>query len=227
MNGLIKTIREKSGTTQEQFAMEIKVTALSVHRWETGKTLPEKTERLRIYEFCQNHNIDISEEIEKEIQIENSSGDQILYHGSKKGISGTIKPISHQHCDYGKGFYLGTTPLHPLTLICSEFSPILYTVRLNLKDLKVLQVPFSIEWALLIAYHRGYMEEAKGSMIYKKYETLSKGYDVIQGCIADDRMYKVMKSFFEKEITDVALFKSLSALDLGTQYVLKTQKACD
>ena len=71
------------------------------------------------------------------------------------------------------------------------------------------------------------MEEAKGSMIYKKYETLSKGYDVIQGYIADDRMYKVMKSFFEKEITDAALFKSLSALDLGTQYVLKTQKACN
>lgn len=153
--------------------------------------------------------------------------DKILYHGSKKGIFGAIQPISRQYCDFGRGFYLGTDPLQPLTLICMEKNPVVYQIKLDLKDLNVLQVPFSIEWALLIAYHKGYMEEAKGSMIYKKYETLSKGYDVIQGYIADDRMYKVMKSFFEKEITDAALFKSLSALDLGTQYVLKTQKACN
>jgi hypothetical protein len=50
--------------------------------------------------------------------------------------------------------------------------------------------------------------------------------DVILGYIANDRMYRVMKSFFEKEITDVALLHSLSALDLGRQYVAITEKAC-
>ena len=59
-----------------------------------------------------------------------------------------------------------------------------------------------------------------------KYENMAKGYDVILGYIADDRMYRVMKSFFEKEITDVALLNSLSALDLGKQYVAITEKAC-
>ena len=55
---------------------------------------------------------------------------------------------------------------------------------------------------------------------------MAKGYDVILGYIANDRMYRVMKSFFEKEITDVALLHSLSALDLGRQYVAITEKAC-
>ncbi len=80
---------------------------------------------------------------------------------------------------------------------------------------------------MLIAYYRGYMNEVKGSEIYKKYERLADGYDVILGYIANDRMYRVMKSFFEKEITDVALIHSLSALDLGRQYVIKTEKACN
>lgn len=71
------------------------------------------------------------------------------------------------------------------------------------------------------------MKEAKGSEIYEKYQRMADGYDVIVGYIANDRMYRVMKSFFEKEITDVALIHSLSALDLGCQYVCKTQKSCD
>lgn len=56
---------------------------------------------------------------------------------------------------------------------------------------------------------------------------MAVGCDVISGYISDDRMYRVMKSFFEKEITDVALINSLSTLDLGKQYVCKTQKACN
>ena len=100
-------------------------------------------------------------------------------------------------------------------------------MKLDLTGLKVLKVEMNLEWAMLIAYYRGYMDEVKGGEIYKKYERMADGYDVILGCIANDRMYRVMKSFFEKEITDVALIHSLSALDLGRQYVCKTQKACD
>ena len=79
---------------------------------------------------------------------------------------------------------------------------------------------------MLIAYYRGYMNEVKGSSIYNKYAKMAEGYDVIRGYIANDRMYQVMKRFFEKEITDVALINSLSALDLGEQYVCITEKAC-
>ena len=100
-------------------------------------------------------------------------------------------------------------------------------MKLDLTGLKVLKVEMNLEWAMLIAYYRGYMNEVKGSEIYKKYERLADGYDVILGYIANDRMYRVMKSFFEKEITDVALIHSLSALDLGRQYVIKTAKACN
>lgn len=43
--------------------------------------------------------------------------------GSKKGIVGKIASISREYCDFGKGFYCGTNPMQPLTLISSEVQP--------------------------------------------------------------------------------------------------------
>ena len=41
-----------------------------------------------------------------------------LYHGSKAGIDGPIRPIGSSVNDFGRGFYLGDEPSQPLTLIC-------------------------------------------------------------------------------------------------------------
>ena len=227
MNKLIKTIRQSAKMNQEQFAKVLGTTSLSVNRWENGKTQPNKMAQTQLFEFCKINNIDMSDFITKQIKREFDDDKLIVYHGSKKGLQGKIEPISRESCDFGKGFYLGSNPAQPLTLICDEDKPVLYTMKLNLTGLKVLKVEMNLEWAMLIAYYRGYMDEVKGSKIYKKYEKMVDGYDVILGYIANDRMYRVMKSFFEKEITEVALIHSLSALDLGYQYVCKTQKACD
>ena len=227
MDKLIKTIRQSAGMNQEQFAKALGTTTLSINRWENGKTQPNKMAQTQLFEFCKRNNIDMFDFIAKQVKREPDDDRLIVYHGSKKGLQGRIEPTSRESCDFGKGFYLGTDPAQPLTLICDEDKPVLYTMKLDLTGLKVLKVEMNLEWAMLIAYYRGYMDEVKGSEIYKKYERMADGYDVILGYIANDRMYRVMKSFFEKEITDVALIHSLSALDLGRQYVCKTQKACD
>lgn len=226
MDKLIKTIRQNAGMSQEQFAKALGTTTLSINRWENGKTQPSKMAQTQLFEFCKKHDIDLFDYIVRQVKRESDDERLIVYHGSKKGIVGKIAPISRESCDFGKGFYLGTDPAQPLTLICDEKKPILYTMKFDLTGLKVLEVEMNLEWAMLIAYYRGYMEEVKGNDIYKKYEKMADGYDVILGYIANDRMYRVMKSFFEKEITDEALIHSLSALDFGRQYVCKTQKAC-
>lgn len=227
MDKLIKTIRQSAGMNQEQFAKALGTTALSINRWENGKTQPNKMAQTQLFEFCKKNNIDLFDYIAKQVNRKADDDKFIVYHGSKKGISGRISPISREFCDFGKGFYLGTDPAQPLTLICDEEKPVFYTMKFDLTGLKVLNVEMNLEWAMLIAYYRGYMDEVRGSEIYRKFEKMAEGYDVIYGYIANDRMYRVMKSFFEKEITDAALIHSLSALDLGRQYVCKTEKACD
>jgi len=226
MDKLIKTIRQTVGMSQEQFADALGTTALSVNRWENGKTQPNKMAQTQLFEFCKKNNVDLFDYIACRIKTTADDGSVVVYHGSKRGLSGDIAPTSRASCDFGKGFYLGTDPAQPLTLICDEDKPVIYTMKLDLTDLSVLSVDMDIEWAMLIAYYRGYMDEVKGSAVYRKYQALADGYDVVHGYIADDRMYRVMKSFFDKEITDAALINSLSALDLGSQYVCKTAKAC-
>ena len=226
MKQLIRTIRNKANLNQEQFAKSLGTTVLSINRWENGKTIPNKMAQAQLYEFCKARKIDLFDYLINQFKTESNDNKLIVYHGSKKGIVGDIAPKSREFCDFGKGFYLGTDASQPLTLICDEKKPKFYALKFDLTDLKVLHVDLGIEWAMLIAYYRGYMNEVNGSSIYNKYAKMAEGYDVIRGYIANDRMYQVMKRFFEKEITDVALINSLSALDLGEQYVCVTEKAC-
>ncbi len=149
-----------------------------------------------------------------------------LYHGSKSGICGDIAPVSRERCDFGKGFYMGTDRIQPLTLICNYPNPVIYTLSVDLSGLEILDVKIGLQWALLVAYHRGKMASVKHSSIYQHIAKLSKDCDMIIGYIANDRMFVVLDRFFNGEITDLALINSLSALKLGKQYVALTEKAC-
>ena len=226
MNELMRYIRASANMNQEQFASALGTTVQSINRWENGKTLPNNMAQKQIYQFCLGNNINISEHIIHAKEFAHSDDKLILYHGSKKGLQGEIAPVSHKACDFGKGFYMGTTALQPLTLICAEAKPKFYTVELDLTGLKVLRVGIDMDWAMLIAYYRKEMEEAKGTAIYEKYAHFADGCDIIVGHIANDRMYTELSRFFNRTLTDVALLNCLSALDPGMQYVAVTEKAC-
>lgn len=227
MPNLIKSIRLESGLNQEEFAKELGTSVQSINRWENDKTSPNKMAQSEIFEFYKKHNLKLSNILLKDNDFNLNEGELILYHGSRNGITSDIRPISRERCDFGKGFYLGCDMLQPLTLISNETNPKFYKIKLNTTNLKIYSVGTDLEWAMIIAYYRGYLDDYKGTKIYNKYSTLTKGYDIIKGPIADDRMYKVMNSFFNKEITDIQLLNSLSALNLGIQYTCKTEEACN
>ena len=226
MNELIKYIRASANMNQEQFASALGTTPLSINRWENGKTLPNRMAQTQLYNFCKEHAIDVAQLIIDTKAYGDTDNKLVLYHGSKKGIVGDIAPISRDECDFGRGFYMGTNTLQPLTLVCNEDKPKFYTVELDMTGLKVLTVEIGMDWAMLIAYYRKEMESAKGTPIYEKYAHMADGYDVIIGYIANDRMYTELSRFFNKTLTDVALINCLSALDLGKQYVAISEKAC-
>ena len=225
MQDLIREIRYRLGYSQEQLASALGISPVSISRWENGKAKPSVLAEKQIFEICRDRQLDLADFIVGRVKL-NEEG-LILYHASRNGISGPVQPISRSRCDFGRGFYMGTDPLQPLTLVCNENHPVFYAVAFDTADLKVLNVEVGLEWAMLIAFYRGYMDNAKESPLYKKYAHMADGVDVIAGYIADDRMYQVLTDFFEQRITDTALLGSLSALKLGRQYAAITQKACD
>lgn len=227
MYKLIREIRSRANMTQEQFASAIGTTVVSINRWENGKSLPNQLSQTNIFHFCRTQNIDVAALVLEVLRYDQVDDRQIFYHGSKRGLEGSIAPISREECDFGRGFYMGTSTLQPLTLICAEDKPKFYTVALDLSDLNVLEVGIDIDWAMMIAYNRKQMERVAGTPIYDKYQHFADGYDVVAGYIANDRMYTELARFFNGTITDTALLKCLAVLDLGKQYVAVSQKACD
>ena len=232
MQDLIKKIRSHMNMNQTEFAELLNVTFATVNRWENGRALPNKLAQDKIYDLCKEYDVPVYDMVLEKIEaasgsIELEKGRVLLYHGSKSGIEGDIAPLSRKQCDFGAGFYMGTEPSQALTLICDYESARFYMVSVATDKLKVLDVPADIEWAMLVAYHRGRMETVKGTPFYEKYQAMTEENDLVIGSIANDRMFYVIDSFFQGSLTDEALVNSLSALELGKQYVAVTQKGCD
>ena len=232
MQDLIKKIRSHMNMNQTEFAERLNVTFATVNRWENGRALPNKLAQDKIYDLCKEYDVPVYDMVLEKIDaasgsIELEKGRMLLYHGSKSGIEGDIAPKSRKQCDFGEGFYMGTEPSQALTLICDYESAKFYIVSISVDSLAVLDVPADLEWAMIVAYHRGRMEKIKGTPFYSKYQEMTKDKDLVIGSIANDRMFFVIDNFFIGNITDAALINSLSALELGKQYVAVTQKGCD
>ena len=231
MHTIIKSIRSHLNMSQTEFAELLGVTFATVNRWENGRAKPNKLAQTKIYDICRERTVplyqmvlDKIERVTAEIEVE--EGHILLYHGSKNGIDGAIALRSREHCDFGKGFYMGTDPSQCLTLICDFPDSRFYVMSVNLNDLQSIEIPVGIDWAMLVAYNRDKMQNIQGTKLYRKYGGMTKECDLVIGCIADDRMFFVIDSFFQGTITDAALIHSLSALNMGKQYVMVTRKGC-
>lgn len=232
METLIKQIRDYLNLSQAELAERLNVTFATVNRWENGRAVPNKLAQTTLYDICKENEVPVYDitldRIAKSAEAISIPKDHILlYHGSKSGIEGKIEPKSRSQCDFGKGFYMGTDPSQALTLICDYEKSKFYIVSVDLSDLNMIEVPADIEWAMLVAYHRGRMEKIKGTALYEKYRKMADNKDLVIGSIANDRMFYVIDNFFIGNVTDAALVGSLSALQLGKQYVAVTQKGCD
>ena len=231
MQKLIKSIRDYLGLSQADFAEKLGVNFATVNRWENGRAIPTKLAQAKLYDYCKEQGVPVYQFVLDKIANEAASvnledGRILLYHGSKSGIVGDIAPKSREMCDFGKGFYMGTEPGQPLTLICDFEKSKFYIVSIDTKDLDAVEIKADLDWAMLVAFHRGRMDKIKGTAFYAKYNHIDAGKDLVIGSIANDRMFYVLDNFFMGNITDMALVNSLSALKLGKQYVATTEKAC-
>jgi transcriptional regulator with XRE-family HTH domain len=232
MQSLLKDIRAGLSMSQAELAERLNVSFATVNRWENGHAVPNKLAQTALYDLCKEKNVPVYDMTLKRIAmvaelVKLDPNRVLLYHGSKSGIEGAIEPKSRKQCDFGCGFYMGTEPTQALTLICDYEKSKFYIVSVCTDELAHLEVAADINWAMLVAYHRGKMEQIQGTTVYNKYRDMSSGKDLIIGSIADDRMFYVIDNFFVGNVTDKALVGSLSALQLGKQYVAVTQKGCD
>lgn len=231
MDYIVKRIRDYLNLSQKELAEKLGTSFATINRCENGHNKLSKLAQDNLINLCKEYSVPafnfIIEKIESEVRACEIPNDRmVLFHGSKSGIEGEVKPSSRSECDFGRGFYMGTIPRQPLTLICGFPKSKFYIVSVPEKLKKSYNFNDDIEWAMFIAFNRKKMEDIKNSAFYKKYEQITKGYDYAIGSIANDRMYRVLDDFFEGTITDAALITCLSVLKLGKQYVCLNENAC-
>ena len=152
-----------------------------------------------------------------------------LYHGSREGISGTIKPMSREKCDFGKGFYMGTEQIQTIGLIAGSKKPTTYTLEMDYSKIPEEKILFlnDRDWLNAVIGFRTNSEVLKESRDIKSIIEKIHNADLIVGRIADDKMRPAIKYFEKNLITDKVLLECLRKIDYGYQIVAKSQIACD
>ena len=157
-----------------------------------------------------------------------------LFHGSKGGITGKISPYnSRLNCDFGQGFYMGTDIMQTKSLVAKQdvnYKPFLYAYKILISEIpkERILVLKDMDWLYAVLACRNSDETKKYNdlPIAKKWRECLKEYDVIVGAIADDSIVEAMKSFAENSLTDQGLEACLRKLNLGIQFVFRTEFAC-
>ena len=104
---------------------------------------------------------------------------------------------------------------------------VLCMLAFDRSGLKSKEYAIDQDWMLTIAYFRGKLREYLSSRTIIKLADSLKGIDYIIAPIADNRMFEIIDSFINGEITDVQCQHCLSATNLGNQYVFLSQRATE
>lgn len=185
-----------------------------------GRARDDVCEKIYAYAYESKYRINsVKEELVKEKYRD------VLFHGSKNGLTEVAISGSRDNCDFGKGFYLGETYNQALSFVCEKEKSCVYSFRYSLAELKIKRFECNLEWMLAICYYRGTLGEFSLNSKVRQIVTDVEAADVVIAPIADNKMFYVMAQFTEGEINaDVALH-SLSASKLGLQFIFRTEKA--
>lgn len=214
--------------TIQEFANELGVSYSTVSRWkEPGETVsPANLEKIYEYAFKKRIRLNkIKEQLFREECLENHA---LLFHGAKTDISGHISvEKSRKNNDFGQGFYCGES-LEQSAMFVSNFPHAsLYMLDFDKTGTQELRLGVEQDWMLMIAFFRGKLTAYENHPIIQRILNRLNGIDYVVAPIADNRMFQIIDSFIEGEITDVQCRHCLSATNLGNQYVFLTQRAAD
>lgn len=143
-----------------------------------------------------------------------------LYHGSSLEIQEPDIGRSRIDIDFGPGFYLTDDRRMASKWACSKSESVLNAYNLDMSELKVKELALNEEWLHYVMGNRtGSREE------YPTFD--DKGYDVIIGATADDKLFNIIDMYNDGLISTENAIKVMNCMNYSKQVVLKTQKAID
>ena len=222
----LKSIREILGISQSEFADQIGVEQVTISRNELGRTNPSAKILENVYTFAFAKNIKINKLKEMFWRDDLKKHEKLLFHGAKSKIDGEIDIHRGRHNnDFGQGFYAGESYEQAISFVSGFENSSVYYICFNDDNLMCKRYAVNQEWMMTIAYYRGALDEYKNHPVVKKIIEQSRACDYIIAPIADNRMFQIINSFIEGELTDEQCKHCLAATNLGMQYIFVSEKA--
>lgn len=222
----IKSIREILGLSQSEFVDQLGVERVTISRSESGKTEPSSKLLESVYSYVFDKNVKINKLKEMFWREDLGINAKLLFHGAKSEIEGAID-VHHgrQNNDFGQGFYTGESYEQAISFVSGFDKSSVYYLSFDDKNLKCKRYEVNQEWMMTIAYYRGTLDEYKGHPTIKALVEASRNCDYIIAPIADNRMFQIIHSFIEGELTDEQCKHCLAATNLGMQYIFISEEA--
>lgn len=223
----IESVMEITGFTMEELANELGVSRITVSNWIHNKNIISEKNMNQFYDYVFKKGIllnKIKEQFYREDMVKDN--EILLFHGAKTMIEGKLSlKYNKKINDFGNGFYCGESLEQSAMFVATYNKSSLYMLKFKSSDLKFKEYHVDRNWMLTIAYYRGKLNNYADTATVKKLIGETQGIDYIIAPIADNRMFEIIDSFVDGEITDVQCQHCLSATNLGKQYVFISQDA--
>ena len=223
----IESVCEITGLTIEELANELNVTRATVSNWLNERVSISARHLDAFYSYVYRKGIRLNR-IKEQFYCEDmiSRNEVLLFHGAKTMIEGELS-LGHNKKinDFGNGFYCGESLEQSVMFVATYPNSSLYMLKFNPTGLKKKEYKVDREWMLTIAYHRESLDKYANNELIKRIAGANKGIDYIVAPIADNRMFEIIDSFIDGEITDVQCQHCLSATNLGMQYVFISERS--
>lgn len=222
----LKAVREILGMTQSELAAELGVEQVTVSRNEIGKTNPSDKLMEHVYEYAFRKHIQLNR-LKEMLWAENlGTGCKLLFHGAKSTIQGDLSVrAGRTNNDFGQGFYTGERYEQAISFVSGFDRSSVYLLGFEYAGLKCRQYEVDQNWMMTIAYYRGTLGKYRDHPFVRKLEQDSRDCDYIIAPIADNRMFQIINSFIDGEITDEQCKHCLAATNLGSQYVFVSEES--
>ena len=224
----IKAIREILDLTQAELAELLCVEQKTISRNEIGSNDPSSRLLEKVYSFAYKKNVKLNK-LKEMLWLDNlHSSHKLLFHGAKSSIEGPIDiRRGRANNDLGQGFYAGESYEQAISFVSGFDESSVYFIDFDPENLKCKRYEVNQDWMLTIAYYRGVLDSYASHPSIKKLVEESQNCDYIIAPIADNRMFQIINSFIDGEITDEQCKHCLAATHLGSQYVFTNQKAVE
>lgn len=160
-----------------------------------------------------------------------------IYHGSSKIIEKPLFGVGKTYNDYGLGFYCTENiDMAKEWGVSKNLNGYANAYKIETEGLSILDLNSSdftiLHWLSVLLENRSFdtssaiAQEAKDYLL-KNFSVSYKDFDVITGYRADDSYFSFAQDFLNGTISVRQLGNAMKLGKLGTQFVLKSQKAFD